>query len=98
MRRSMDGMTSLSFNDQPADTYQDVIDAICAMAWERLNNDEVLQVAKAYYYFSIQFRESLEIACQLRPDDGKLAELSEGECDTANLSPFPGIAEPGEKR
>jgi hypothetical protein len=78
-------------------SYPLVIDAICAMAWERLSNDEVHQVAQAYYYFSIQFRENLEIACRLRPHDAKLAELREGECDTDNLSPWPGVAAPGEK-
>jgi len=81
----------------PENSYAAVIDAICAMAWERLTTDEVLQVAQAYYYFSIQFRENLEIACRLRPGDPKLAELREGECDTDNLSPWPGVAAAGEK-
>jgi hypothetical protein len=94
----MDGMSSLTLQDDTIPGhYTAVIDAICAMAWERLNNDEILQVAKAYYYFSIQFRENLEIACRLRPADRKLAELREGECDTDNLSPWPEIAAPGEK-
>ena len=92
----MDGMTAFPPRSSGS-AYQDVIDAICGMAWERLNNDEVLQVAQAYYYFSIQFRENLDIACRLRPGDPKLAALREGECDTDNLSPWPGIAAPGEK-
>jgi hypothetical protein len=95
-RRAMDSMTAFS-SPQPHGCYEDVIDAICAMAWDRLGNDEVLQVAKAYYYFSIQFRENLDIACALRPGDPKLASLREGECDTDNLSPWPGIAATGEK-
>jgi len=74
-----------------------VIDEICRMRWEMLDAGEVMQVAKAYYYFSIQFRENLEIACRLRPGDELLQKLSEGECDTDNLSPFPGICGPGEK-
>jgi len=77
--------------------YDSVITTICAMPWDRLTSDEVLQVAKAYYYFSIQFRENLEIACRLRPSDPKLAALRLGECDTDNLSPWPGVAAPGEK-
>jgi hypothetical protein len=56
-----------------------------------------MRIAKAYYYFSIQFRENLEIACDLFPDDPLLQKLREGECATANLSPWPGIAEAGEK-
>ncbi len=67
------------------------------MRWEMLNAAEVIQVAKAYYYFSIQFRENLEIACRLRPGDALLQKLSAGECDTDNLSPFPGICTVGEK-
>jgi hypothetical protein len=77
--------------------YDDVIATICAMPWDRLNSDEILQVAKAYYYFSIQFRENLDIACRLRPGDPKLASLRLGECDTDNLSPWPKVAAPGEK-
>jgi hypothetical protein len=74
-----------------------VIDSICRMAWDELDSDEVMRVAKAYYYFSIQFRENLEIARALHPEDAKLAELWEGECDTDNLSPWPGVAAPGER-
>jgi hypothetical protein len=67
------------------------------MAWDELDSDEVMRVAKAYYYFSIQFRENLEIACALHPGDPKLAELWTGECDTDNLSPWPGVAAAGER-
>jgi hypothetical protein len=102
--RTMDGMTALTLTDKPhgqraahAFGFETVIDEICGMAWDRLTNDEVLQVAKAYYYFSIQFRENLEIACMRRPGDRKLASLRQGECDTANLSPWPEVAAPGEK-
>jgi len=99
----MHGMTALT---RPADArsgdrhvfgFENVIDEICGMAWEQLDSDEVLQVAHAYYYFSIQFRENLEIACALRPGDRKLKALCAGECDTDNLSPWPEIAAPGEK-
>ena len=48
-------------------------------------------------YFSIQFRESLEIARKLLPDDVRLQELDRGERDTDNLSPFPGVAGVGER-
>jgi hypothetical protein len=97
----MDGISTLTFQsehrDNAAKGYQAVIDEICAMPWQHLTNDEVLQVAKAYYYFSIQFRENLEIACRQRPGDAKLAALRLGECDTDNLSPWPNVALPGEK-
>ncbi len=45
----------------------------------------------------MQFRECLEIARKLYPDDERLLELDRGERDTDNLSPWPGVAAPGEK-
>jgi hypothetical protein len=97
----MDGMTVLSYQPQatsaPQFVFDSVIDGICRMAWGDLDSDEVMRVAKAYYYFSIQFRENLEIARARLPDDEKLAELYAGECDTDNLSPWPGVAAPGER-
>src|SRR5262245_22193859 len=77
--------------------FHSIIDSIDQMNWESLTSDDVMRTAKAYYYFSIQFRENLAIACQLYPNDTKLQELWDGECDTANLSPWPGIAKVGEK-
>lgn len=77
--------------------FQTVIDDICDLPWATLDSGEVLLLAKAYYYFSVQFRENLEIACRLYPHDPKLMELHEGECATDNLSPFPGVSAEGEK-
>ena len=82
---------------RPRFIFNAVIDSISRMAWEELDSDEVMRVAKAYYYFSVQFRENLEIACARNSGDAKLAELWEGECDTDNLSPWPGVAAPGER-
>jgi len=53
--------------------------------------------AWAYYFFSIQFRENLQIARMLYPEDVKLKQLEEEECDTHNLSPWPGVALPAER-
>jgi hypothetical protein len=86
-----DGMTRSPF------VFDSVIEGICRMAWDDLDNDEIMRVAKAYYYFSVQFRENLEIAMARHPGDPKLAELGKGECDTDNLSPCPGVADPGER-
>jgi hypothetical protein len=77
--------------------FQDIIDEICQMNWPELDQEELMAAAWAYYFFSIQFRENLKIACSLHPGDPKLQELTEGECDTDNLSPWPGVAAPGEK-
>lgn len=44
-----------------------------------------------------QFRENLEVARKLYPEDGRLQELDRGERDTDNLSPWPGVAAPGER-
>jgi len=102
----MDGLAALVYEpetraplEQPdrGCAFLGVIAEICTLRWEALGSDDMLRVAQAYYYFSIQFRENLEIACRLRPGDAKLRELHRGECDTDNLSPWPGVAEPGER-
>ncbi len=77
--------------------YQRVIDDIAGLNWVGLTEDELTSIAWAYYYFSIQFRENLEIACELFPDDPKLHQLDHEECNTSNLSPWPGVADAGEK-
>ena len=77
--------------------FEDVIDAICALNWVNLVEDDLVSVAWVYYYFSVQFRESLQIARKLYPDDDRLLELDGGERDTDNLSPWPGVAMAGER-
>jgi hypothetical protein len=67
------------------------------MDWDHRTSEEMVAAACAYYYFSIQFRENLEIARELFGSDPKLAQLEREECNTANLSPWPGVALPGEK-
>jgi len=76
--------------------FEELIQEICRLPWEGLNADEILRVALAYYYFSVQFRENLEIACRLSPNDKLLKALHRGECNTANLSPWENIAADGE--
>jgi len=76
--------------------FQEVVDEICDFPWEQVTVEEVLRVALAYYYFSIQFRENLELVCKLRPDDLHLKALHREECNTANLSPWPNVAADGE--
>jgi len=77
--------------------YQQVVDDICKLRWVILTQDDMMKVAWAYYYFSVQFRESLEIARNIYPDDDQLRELDQGERDTDNLSPWPGVAAIGER-
>lgn len=74
-----------------------VAEDICSMRWERLGTAEPLQISQVYYYFSMQFRENLMIACRLHPNDTNLQKLSFEECDTDNLSPWPDVAAQGEK-
>jgi hypothetical protein len=74
-----------------------VISEICSLAWGDLSESDMVSAAWAYYYFSIQFRENLEIACAEYPDDQNLARLKLEECDTDNLSPYPEITTAGEK-
>jgi hypothetical protein len=80
-----------------ADRYPKVIDEIESLNWSDLTRDELMAACAAYYYFSAQFVEAVDIACELYPSDPKLIELRQGECDTDNLSPYPGVAKPGEK-
>src|SRR5271165_5870325 len=77
--------------------YKKVVDDICNLNWSTISRDELINVAWAYYYFSTQFRENLEIALSFYPDDERLKELDAGERNTDNLSPYPGVAEAGEK-
>jgi hypothetical protein len=62
-----------------------------------LTIDDLTDVTWAYYHFSIQFRENLEIAIALYPDDSQLRRLKAEECETENLSPWPGVASAGER-
>ena len=77
--------------------YEQVIDEICKLNWAALNEEDLIRVAWAYYHFSVQFRECLEIARELYPDDERLLQLDHGERNTDNLSPWPGVATVGEK-
>ena len=74
-----------------------VIDEICSFPWSSLSSDEMADVAWAYYFFSIQFRESLGEARRLYPEDTSLKKVEAEECDTSNLSPWPGVAATGER-
>ena len=78
-------------------TFEEVVDEIVQLNWPALSSEELQSAAWAYYFFSIQFRESLEAALSLFPDDANLQHLAREECNTSNLSPWPGVAEPGQK-
>ena len=80
-----------------AHSYTQTIDEICDFEWSNVTQEELISVAWAYYYFSVQFRESLEAALRLYPKDDRLLQLDRGERDTSNLSPWPGVAEAGER-
>jgi hypothetical protein len=88
--------TSEQFRLQPIEC-EKVIVEICGLRWRNLTKEELVDVAWAYYSYSVQFRENLEIACRLYPDDLKLRQLKLEECDTDNLSPWPGVTRLGEK-
>lgn len=76
--------------------YEKIIAEISELDWRGLTQDDLVDVAWAYYHFSVQFRENLEVACRLYPHD-KLQQLEQEECNTSNLSPWPGVAAAGEK-
>jgi len=74
-----------------------VIGEICGLNWSALSRDELIDVAWAYYFFSVQFCENVGIARRLYPEDKRLEELDRGERNTDNLSPCPGVVAVGEK-
>jgi hypothetical protein len=82
---------------KPSFAFEQVISDICDLSWSRLTEEECIDVAWAYYFFSIQFRENLEVALELFPTDEKLRSLEREECNTNNLSPWPGVAAADEK-
>ena len=87
-------------NDRKAhagSAFEGVIDDICGLNWVNLVENDLVSVTWVYYYFSVQFRECLEIARELYPNDDRLLELDRGERDTENLSPWPGVAAAGER-
>jgi hypothetical protein len=77
--------------------FERVIAEIHQFPWATLSETQTVDLAWAYYFFSVQFRENVVTARALYPDDEKLAELERGECATDNLSPWPGVAEDGER-
>jgi hypothetical protein len=81
----------------PAAAHEEIVEEICNLNWSGLSTDELTNIAWAYYYFSVQFRENLLIARELHPEDELLGELECGECDTDNLSPYPGVVKEGER-
>lgn len=72
--------------------HERMIDEICALKWSHLDREDLINVAWVYFYFSRQFRENLEIARDLYPDDDRLLQLDRGERNTDNLSPWPRVA------
>jgi hypothetical protein len=63
----------------------DPVQRICDLNWSGLDGSGLSAAAWAYYFFSIQFRENLQLAQQLRPDDLGLIRLALEECGTDNL-------------
>ncbi len=69
---------------------------IAAMNWVALSPDERVDVAWTTYFFSVQCRESLNAALQVHPDHEGLKHYAQAVCQTTNLSPWTGVASPGE--
>jgi hypothetical protein len=83
--------------DKNPNGFERIIIEICSAQWRLATVEQLLNVCHAYYCFSVQFRENFEIACRLYPNDNKLIRLSKEECNTDNLSPWAGIAQPTDK-
>jgi hypothetical protein len=83
--------------DIRACSYEQIISEICEFGWPDFTEHDMICAARAYYFFSVQFRENLQLACELFPANKNLKLLKSEECDTDNLSPFPHISISGEK-
>jgi hypothetical protein len=94
---SMSTTQTLARSESVLFAYEQIINEICNLGWIVLNEQDLIRVAWVYYHFSVQFRECLEIARELHPDDERLLQLDHGERNTDNLSPWPGVAAVGEK-
>ena len=49
--------SGLRHDHAKAFSYQNVVDDICDLNWRGLTEKDLINVAWAYYHFSIQFRE-----------------------------------------
>jgi len=94
---SQEKVSALARDTSEGSAYEALIDDICDLNWTKLAQEDLVSVAWVYYYFSVQFRECLEIARNLYPDDQRLLQLDHGERDTDNLSPWSGVAAIGER-
>jgi hypothetical protein len=77
--------------------YESVVNEVCNLEWATLNRSQLTAVAWAYYFFSVQFRENLEVLHRKYPDDLQVQRLFQEECATDNLSPWPDVAAKAEK-
>src|SRR5579863_4743622 len=55
--------------------YEQTVDEICDLKWSNISRKELMAIAVAYRYFSVQFCETVELACARHPDDRMLYEL-----------------------
>jgi hypothetical protein len=83
--------------DQVTLGYETVVNEVCSLQWAALDRFQLTAVAWAYYFFSIQFRENLEVLHRKYPDDLQVQRLVQEECATDNLSPWPDVAAKAEK-
>lgn len=83
--------------DQVTLGYEAVVDEVCSLEWAALDRFQLTAVAWAYYFFSVQFRENLEVLHKRYPDDLQVQRLVREECATDNLSPWPDVAAKSEK-
>jgi hypothetical protein len=83
--------------DEVALGYMSAVDEVCNLELAALDRSQLTAVAWAYYFFSVQFRENLEVLHRKYPDDLQVQRLVQEECATDNLSPWPGVAAKAEK-
>ena len=70
-----------------SDRYVRVIDEIEDLNWPKLTRDELMAACAAYYYFSVQFVEAVDIACELYPSDPKSLSFARGNATQTTCLP-----------
>jgi hypothetical protein len=83
--------------DQVTLGYESAVNEVCSLRWAALDRSQLTAVAWAYYFFSILFRENLEVLHRKYPDNSQVQRLVQEECATDNLSPWPDVAAKVEK-
>jgi hypothetical protein len=70
------------------DRYSNVIVEIESLNWSDLTRDELMAACAAYYYFSAQFVEAVDIACDFIPRIPSSSNSAKGNATRTTCLPI----------